>query len=291
VATVTALAAMLGAGMGIGLILFARGLHCSPDQPNRWLETVRPKLTQRRLLHLGAAAAAGVLAAAITGWLVAAVLAAAAVWTLPRALGRDRDAALRVARFEAIAAWAEMLRDTLAAAAGLEQAITVTAPLTPVAIREHLITAADRLETGYRLPGVLRELAGDLDDPTADLVITALVLASEQRARNLGELLGSLAQAAREHAALRLRVEASRAQTRTAARITVATTLVFAVGLVLLDRHYLTAYDPAGGQLVLLIVGGLFAARIARMPAPARLLAPWTASPTGRPDDSFAGTH
>src|SRR6202012_225552 len=110
------------------------------DQPSRWPETVRPKLTQRRLLHLGAAAVAGVLAAAITGWLVAAILAAAAAWTLPRALGRDRDAATRVARFEAIAGGAEMLRDPLAAAAGLEQAITVTAPLAPVAIREPLTT-------------------------------------------------------------------------------------------------------------------------------------------------------
>jgi hypothetical protein len=99
----TALAAMFGAGMGIGLILFARGLRRSPEQSDQWLETLKPKLTQRRLLQLGAGVGAGVLAVAITGWLVAAVLAAAAVWTLPRALGRDRDAAMRVARFEAIA--------------------------------------------------------------------------------------------------------------------------------------------------------------------------------------------
>jgi tight adherence protein B len=228
------------------------------------------------------------LAGAITGWPAGALLAGAAAWALPRVLGPDRANTGRVARFEAIAGWAEMLRDTLAAAAGLEQAITVTAGLAPAAIRDELVRAADRLDRGQRLPEVLRALGVELADPTADLVLTALVLAAEQRARNLGELLGSLAQAAREHAALRLRIEAGRAQTRTAARITIATTLAFAVGLVLLDRRYLSAYDTATGQLVLLAVGGLFAAgfgwlaRIARLPEPARLLTgAATPSPSG----------
>src|SRR6185437_881826 len=111
-------------------ILIARGLHRPPSRTPPWLRTDK-RLTQPQLLHLGAAIGAGVLAAAVTGWLVAALLTAAAVWTLPRMVGRDRGAAARVARFEAIAGWAEMLRDTLAAAAGLEQAITVTAPLVP----------------------------------------------------------------------------------------------------------------------------------------------------------------
>ncbi len=218
------------------------------------------------------------LAGALTRWPVGAVLAGLAAWSLPRLLGPDRITAARVARLEAIAGWSEMLRDTLAAATGLEQAIIATAPIAPAAIRAELTAAAEQLRDGRRLAAVLRDLAEELADPTADLVLAALLLAAEQRARHLTELLGTLAAAAREHAALRLRIAAGRAQARTAVRITVATALVFAAGLALLDRRYLAAFDTAAGQLVLLIVGGLFVAgfawlaRVARLDEPARVL-------------------
>ena len=236
---------------------------------------------------------AGVLVGAITGWVIGAVLAAVAVYTLPRVLGPDREQAARIARFEAIAAWAEMLRDTLSAAAGLEQAILVTAPLVPDPIRDPITTAATRLRSGERLAPTLRHLAEELNDPTADLVISALVLAAERRASNLGELFGSLAEAARDHAALRMSIAAGRAQARSEVRITIGTTLVFAAGLLVLDRHYLAPYDGAAGQLVMLFVGGLFAlgfwalARIARVPEPDRLLTltHTDASAIGRPRD------
>lgn len=280
----TALAALLGIGVGLGLWLLLRGWTGSPVSAQS--VAARPARAgvggrgadRRWLLRALPIVGVGVLVGAITGWVVGAVLAAAAVWALPRVLGPDREQAARVARFEAIAGWAEMLRDTLSAAAGLEQAIIVTALLAPDAIRGQLTEAADRLQGGDRLAPVLRELADELADPTADLVISALVLAAERRASNLGELLGSLAHAARDHAALRMNIQAGRAQTRSEVRITIGVTIAFAVGLLLLDRHYLGAYDSAGGQLILLLVGGLFAvgfwalARIARLAEPGRFL-------------------
>ena len=78
---------------------------------------------------------------------------------------------------------------------------------------------------------------------------------------------------------MRLRVEAGRASLRTSARMLTTVTAVMAAGLVLLDRGYLAPYDSAGGQLVLLLVGVIFAAgfallrRMARHQQPARILA------------------
>ena len=185
------------------------------------------------LLRLLVSVGAGVLLGAVTGWVVGALLAAVAAWTLPRALGPDRENTARIARFEAVASWAEMLRDTLSAAAGLEQAILVTAPLVP----ERDPRAGDRCRRAAAGRAATRArpaaLADELADPTADLVLSALVLAAEQRARDLGELLGSLAAAAREHAALRMSVAAGRAQARSEVRITVGVTIVFALGLLL----------------------------------------------------------
>ena len=120
--------------------------------------------------------------------------------------------------------------------------------------------------------GGARKGASDVADPTCDLVVAALVLAAEHQAQRLGELLGSLAQAARDQATMRLRVEAGRARTRTSVKVIVGVTGGLVLGLAVLNRGYLAPYDSATGQLVLLFVGALFAgsfAWLARMTRPA----------------------
>lgn len=178
---------------------------------------------------------------------------------LPRILGSNVDHQRQLERIEAIASWTEMLRDTLVAAAGLEQAILATASTCPEPIREEVTELAVKLESGERLAAALRDLADQLRDPTADLVVSALVLAAEHQARQLADLLGELAIEAREQATMRMRVDAGRARSRTSVRVIVITTLLFAAGLVVLNREYLNPFDSAFGQLVLLLVGVLFA--------------------------------
>jgi tight adherence protein B len=282
----TALVALLGVGVGLGLLLMLTGWRgVDPDRPPRALTrralswpTRRGPGDQRRMLRLAATIAVAVLTGVATGWIVGAVLAGLALWSLPGVLGRDRDHTRRVSRIEGIATWTEMLRDTLSAAAGLEQAILATAPLAPVSIRREITELAARLTHGERLVPCLRTVAEQLGDPTGDLVIASLVLAAEQHARHLGDLLGSLAHAARQQASMRMRVHASRARTRTSVRIIIGTTLAFAVTIVLLNRPYLSAYDSTTGQVILLGIGGLFGlgfawlGRIATIAEPARFL-------------------
>lgn len=278
--TAQGLAVLLGLGTGLGVWLFVFGWRGVEQQPRQWWARPRSREQRQRAgIRFGIALAVGIAVGVATGWVVGAVLAGLACWALPCVLGRDPEHAHRVARIEAIAAWTEMLRDTLSAASGLEQAILATAPLAPISIRGQVDGLARRLENGERLAPSLRRLADELADPTGDLVIAALVKAAEQQARQLGELLGALAQTAREQVSMRMRVEAGRARTRTSMRVIVGTTLVFAVAVALLNRPYLSAYDSATGQAVLLGIGALFAAgfawlaRITRIAEPARLLA------------------
>ncbi|MEU8632722.1 type II secretion system F family protein [Amycolatopsis sp. NPDC048633] len=248
-----------GLGIAVGLLLIIVGFR-QPQLPSRTRPARKTPWRggQTHVLRAGAALGAGLLAATATGWIVGGMLAGAAAWFLPALVGPDRAHARRVARIEAVASWTEMLRDTLAAAAGLEQAILATAPLAPNAISDDVGRLAARLRSGHRLAPALRHLAEELADPTADLVIASLVLAAEHQARGLGELLGSLAETARAQAAMRMRVETGRARTRTSVRVVVATTLAFAVGVVVLNRAYLVAYDSPLGQAVLLVIGALF---------------------------------
>jgi Flp pilus assembly protein TadB len=287
----TALAVLCGAGVGFGVwlvVLGARGVTFSP--PVR--RVAEPGERRRRMVRLAAAGGAAVAAGAVTGWPVGAVLAGVGAWLLPRLLGRDRDHDRQLARIEAIATWAEQLRDTLAAAAGVEQAILATAATAPEPIRPQVGELAAAIDQGERLGPALRAFAGRLADPTADLVVAALLQAAEHHARNLADLLSSLAAAAREQAGMRMRVAAGRARTRTTVRVIVTATLAMAGALVLLNRGYLAPYDSPAGQLALLAVGGLFGVafgwlhRLARPREPDRFLVqlaaldPWAADRT-----------
>jgi Flp pilus assembly protein TadB len=270
-----ALSALLGGGAGIGVLLIASGWKGKTQ--------IRlPQSSRNTRVRSVVTACVCVMTWLITGWVVAGFLAAAAMWTLPQIVGPDRRHERQMSKVEAIATWTEMLRDTLSAAAGLEQAVLATAPLAPRAIHPEVTALATRIQAGTQLPNALRRLADDLADPAADLVVAALLLAAQHQTRQLADLLGSLAGAAREQAAMRLRVQTGRARTRTSVRVIVGTTMAFAVTLMLLNRPYLAAYDTGTGQLVLAGVGLLFAAgigwltKIATVAEPARVLAPGT---------------
>jgi len=265
VAPSTAVAALLGAVAGVGVWLIATGLRPRPRVPGAsWRARVAGRFARvrgERWVRPRAVVAvlAGVLAGLATGWVVAAVAVAALVWTAPRLLGRGGEQRGTVERIEAIATWTEMLRDTISAAAGIEQAVLATGKLAPEPIQPDVTALVGRLRNGETLSAALRAFARDVDDPTCDLVVTALVLAAERQARQLGDLLGELATAARAQVALRLRVETGRARTRTSVRVIVGTTTAFAIALVALNRDYLAPYDGVTGQFVLTLVAALFA--------------------------------
>jgi Flp pilus assembly protein TadB len=176
-----------------------------------------------------------------------------------------------------------MLRDTLSAAAGLEQAITATAEVSPVPIRPEVMALATALES-ERLVPALRDFANKLADPTGDLVVAALVLAAGHEARKLSDLLGSLAGAARDQAAMQLRIDAGRARIRTSTNVVIGSTLFIAVGLLVLNRSYLQPFGTPLGQAVLAIIGGVFGfsfwwlERMGRPRRPERFLVPVASS-------------
>jgi Flp pilus assembly protein TadB len=281
---VSVAAALLGTLFGLGLVGIGYGMWRRPDSvtdPNSVRNRLRGRLpdnwtTRRVVVALGVGVAAG----ALTGWPVAAVLTSAGALTLPGLLGPDRQAAVRTERMEALALWTEMMRDTLSAAAGLEQAVLATADIAPQALEGEMAQMAAAIRSGRPLPAALREFAQQVDDPLADVVVAALVMAAEQQASQLGALLGELAESVREQVAMRQRIDAGRASVRTGVRVTVIVTLGMAIGLVVLNRPYLQPFDSPVGQLVLAVIGTLFAisfawlTAISRIEEPIRLINP-----------------
>lgn len=258
-AVVLLLGVLVGFG-GLLVLLGLRGDDLADLRPAR--ATVRREARTREIdrlpLRLALAITAGAVIGVLTQWPVAAVLVAVGGFMLPSVVGGRTALERQMQVIEGVASWAEMLRDTMAAAGGLEQSIIASAAVAPPAIRREVAALAVRLERD-RLPVALRSFAVSIDDPTCDLVVAALLLAADKSPKRLGELLGMLARAARAEVNMRLRVEAGRARSRTSVRVVSVATAAFALGLVVLNRGYLEPYDSLLGQGVLGIVGGCFA--------------------------------
>jgi tight adherence protein B len=258
------IAALLGLGTGLGLLLLTVGLAGRDPDPQgvdesaAWLSRFtagRPPVDRRRM---AVCLAVGVVVGVVTRWPVAAALSAVAAWVLPQIIGPDRGHAQRVARIEAIAVWAEALRDSMSAASGLEQSIVASMVEPPAPVRDEVTRLATRLQRGWRLRDALRVFAAELADPTADLVVAGLLMAARGSAGQLGEVLSELAASTRAKVASRQRIAAGRARNRTSARVIVGATLAMAGVLTLLNRGYLHPFDTPFGQLVLLAAGGCF---------------------------------
>ncbi|MET0468924.1 MAG: type II secretion system F family protein [Aeromicrobium sp.] len=271
------LLAMLGAVIGAAGLLLVWAL--TPQEPARFVvqPTLLPKLKSFGT-RLPIAAGVGLLLLVVTRWPVLAVAGALLVFFGPALFGGAASEKRTIARLEGLAAWTESLRDTIAGAVGLEQAIPATAYAASPAISPQLIGMSDRLRVRTPLPVALQRFADDLDDPSADLIVAALMLNAKLRGPGLRDVLTSLAASAREELEMRRRVVASRASTRRSVQIVVGISVFFVLGLTLFNRDYVEPYDSFLGQIVLLIVLGLFGAgfmwmrRLSVFELPARFL-------------------
>ncbi|GAA4898336.1 type II secretion system F family protein [Streptomonospora salina] len=280
------LRAAAGAAIAAGLLAVAAA---AGDLGTRARTRIGPALRTPVTRRLALAAAVGLASAAATGWPVAGALAAAGMWWLPPVLGPDRTTAAAVARIEAVASWAEMLRDMIAGASGLSHAIATSAPIAPEAIRPAVHRLQEDLQSRDTTPEeALEAFAAAAAVPTGDLVAIALSHAHSGQTGDVGAVLGRLAEAARERAASLQRVAAARARLRTSVRIIIATSIALALGLVLLDPDFLTPYATPTGQLVLAVAGAIWAGalvwlqRMARPDLGRRLLTPRpAAAPAG----------
>jgi tight adherence protein B len=202
----------------------------------------------------------GAAIGALTTWPSVVFLAAIAGFCAPGLVGRRSARGLAVDRTEAIAAWTESLRDLISAGSAIESTIAESARLAPPSIRAEVRQLADRLANNEDLDAALAKFAADIADPVADVVVAALATASSrQGGAHLSDVLTAGARAARAQVAMRHTVEASRAGTYTSARVVVSTFSAFAVGLVVLNRSFLEPFGTAVGQLMILVIGGLFA--------------------------------
>jgi Flp pilus assembly protein TadB len=266
-----------GAVAGGGLVLLLAAVRGRPRRPAGRPGSLASGLRALAGPRGAAAVAAGLATALLTRWAAGAAgmtLLVLSWGTLGGAAGERRS----ITRLEALATWTESLRDTIAGAAGLEQAIPASLRAAAPSLREPLAALVERLHTRMPMAQALQRFAADLDEPGADLIIAALVINARLRGPGLRDLLGALSGSVREELDMRRKVNAERRSTRRSAQIVVGVSVGLALALALFNPSYVRSYVSPVGQLVLAVVVALYAGgfvwmrRLATLEAPQRLL-------------------
>jgi len=227
---------------------------------------------------LGAGLAGAVAMLVLSGSVaVALVFGLVAAWVPLATVGRRAERRRR----ELAAAWPDAVDDlasAVRAGMALPDAVAGLSERGPDVLRESFARfAADHRVTGS-FDTCLDRLKADLADPVGDRVVEALRLARDVGGTELGRLLRTLSAVLREDARTRAELNARQGWAVNAARIAVAApwaTLAFLA----LRPGALSAYDSAGGVVVLVVAAGLSAVayvvmrRIGRLPADERVLA------------------
>jgi Flp pilus assembly protein TadB len=197
----------------------------------------------------------------LTGWPALGLGAAVAAIGLPAMSGASARAEAQIDKVEAVEEWTRRLADVLAIGVGLEQAVQSAARTAPAPIAEEIATLSARIAARTPTETALRRFADDLDDPTADLVVASLILASRRRGPGVAAALTAIADSVGEEVAARRRIEADRAKPRTTARaVTAITVVIISAGL--LNRGYTSPYGTFLGQVVLSATLGFFGAAL-----------------------------
>ncbi|MGH9210543.1 MAG: type II secretion system F family protein [Acidimicrobiales bacterium] len=277
-------ALLLGSGVGIGLVIMLAGLRGEAVLPgagarDRNRHRRRGPTAGPQLRSWGIGLGVGFVVWLLTGWLAAGLLSVLAAVVLPRMWVGQTARQAWIAKTEAIAAWTEMLRDTMSAADGVEAAIAATVPIAPESIRNQVALLDARRRSEQPLSEALAIFGHEVDHPSCDLVVASLSSAAQGEGSDFVGVLTRLAAITRDEVRMRLRVEAGRAQVRTSSRMIVAILLCAIVVLSLLSEDFFDPYGTSFGQVWLLLVGAVFAGGILLLERMGRIDLPERFSP------------
>ena len=272
---ITTFAVLLcGASFGLGLFSILYTINRTRKSAKiKKLGILELKSKFRSLFKFIGGPAAAFATFLLTSWLLVSVVVGLVVSAVPALKSKQRLRRDERGLTEAIATWTEQLRDTLAGAHGLEQAIVATSLHAPFAISSAVSRLSAQIQYG-KLSDGLRRFADDVDHPTCDFVSAALITATEYQARDLAQLLSHLAQCARDEGRMRTRIWVGRARTRSSVRIISFVVVGFVSALVVFNRDYLSVYSSFEGQVILSGIFILFGCALVMLDQFSRIVAP-----------------
>lgn len=262
---------LCGAASGLGA--FVMFLAVRESQVKAKTKVADHQANLSRTINIVVAPTVGLVIFLVTRWLLVAVVLSLVFIAVPAVKSKQRLRRDERGLADAIATWTEQLRDTLAGAHGLEQAIVATSNHAPAAISVAVRRLSAQIQYG-KLSDGLRRFADEVDHPIADFVSAALITATKYQARDIAQLLGHLAQCAREEGRMRTRIWVGRARTRSSVRIISFVVTGFVALLVIFNRDYLSVYSSLEGQVMLSCIFIVFGVALIMLDQFSRIVTP-----------------
>ena len=253
----TLLAGLCGVLIAGGLVLFAAGLRRRPAEvtglsTGLWKKVVDSSIARtvrRRWWQLALALVAGIVAAAVVGWPLLAVLVPVVAYGLPMVLSAPSNRDLAV--LEALDRWVRSLASLLPTGRSISDAIRVSVAQAPALLAPQLRLLTARLDDRWTTAQALLSLADELDSPDADAVLAALSLAADRGGTGATATLAALADNIQDRLRALREIETERAKPRIVVRqVTVITLVVLGLAL-LFGGSFFAPYGSPLGQLLL----------------------------------------
>lgn len=254
---------MMPAVAAVAVLLFFGGIFACVagwrGQPitSRQRPVVRQPVDRSRIRRMAIALGSGVVVVVLTRWVGLLVAVPGVCYGM---LGLYSDRAERIARRErvqAVASWLEMIRDTIASGAGFGSAVRLTAARAPRPIADEVRRLSARLDT-MSFSSAISRFGDEVDVAEADTAIVALATASRAAGGNLARVLTVGVESLRSRVEQTSRIDALRARFLTSAGLMVGATAASSTMVLLSSAQFRQAYDSPVGQLVLVMVGGMF---------------------------------
>ncbi|MFE4674465.1 type II secretion system F family protein [Streptomyces sp. NPDC056723] len=250
------------------------------------LRSELPEAWRRRWrLLVSVAGVVALMVWAYTGWPVQGVLAGGAIMGLPFVLHPGGPAQARIERLEALAQWLNHLAGVHTAGISLTQTIRASVKSAPAPIAANVQALAGRLREGTDAQLAFAMFADELADGVSDHVVLLMQSHAVYKGPGLSAALEALAVTIHQQAADARDVEADRASVRKSSRQVSIVICIVVMGC-MLNKAWSSWYASPLGQIVLAVLGGLFAwtlawlRRITRTQPDPRLLEPLPAHPS-----------
>lgn len=216
---------------------------------------------QRNTLMVGTLG--GVVLFALTGWVLALVVAPVVVVLLPSLLLDPPNRQIQL--LEALDRWVRALASSMPTGKSVTDAIRSTRHTAPEILRPSLDLLVARLDERWTLAEALYAMADEMGSADADGVIAALIIAAQRGGSGATATLTALGDSVQNRLAAAREIEAERAKPRIVVRQVTAVTVVALVAALVTNPAYFAPFTRGVGQLIALLLAGLYLGALAML--------------------------
>lgn len=259
-------AALTGAMIVLGLLCLGLGLRRTEREPSTdsstglWTRAAQwwTGLARGRRLWMIGSVGAGVVAAVVSGWLLAAVLLPAALIIVPLLLSAPPNREVEI--LAGLDRWVRIVATAISSGKSVRDAIFTTRHQVPTILVEPVSRLCTRLDQGWTVRDALFAMADELSSADADAVVAAMSIAASKGGSGARAALGALADSIQDRLRALRDIAAERAKPRAVVRQVTIITLAVLGAAVVFNGQFFAPYTTPMGQVIAVVLATAYLA-------------------------------